>query len=89
MNEFLGIKNVIDAQAILGKDGCADGFRVISIEKRKLRNGMIKEVQKEQTVWVREYVPENNVSHKNVSHKKEFKMTDSCKEFLNKKLGKK
>lgn len=27
--EFLGIKGVVDAEAIIGRDGCADGFRVI------------------------------------------------------------
>ena len=57
MNKFLGIDNVIDAQAILGADGCADGFKVTYIVNRNTPVG-IKQVQQQKTVWVREYNPE-------------------------------
>lgn len=60
MSEFLGVKNVVDAQPILGKDGCADGFKIVYVEDRKLSNGMTRQVHREKTVWVREYVPEND-----------------------------
>ena len=35
--EFLGYKNVVDAEAIIGRDGCADGFKITYVEKGKTR----------------------------------------------------
>ena len=55
--ELFGVQNVIDAKPILGDDGIADGFVVSFFEDRKLRNGMVKRVECEKTVWVREYNP--------------------------------
>jgi len=55
--DFLGIKNVIDAKAILGKDGMTDGFNVRYFVERKYANGKIKRVEKRDTVWVREFDP--------------------------------
>lgn len=59
MNEFMGIKNVIDAVAIIGSDGATDGFRIIYQEPRsiKTRNGKVieKMVEKECVKYVREF----------------------------------
>lgn len=58
MNEFMGIKNVIDAVAIVGADGCADGFRIIYKEPRKVKVGnkvIEKMVEKECVKYVREF----------------------------------
>lgn len=54
MTEFLGIKNVIDATPIFGKDGIADGFEVIYLRDTNIRG---KKVQRQckQTVYVREF----------------------------------
>jgi len=59
MNEFMGVKNVIDAVAIIGADGVADGFRIIYQEPRtiKTRSGKVieKMVEKECVKYVREF----------------------------------
>ena len=59
MNEFMGIKNVIDAVAIIGSGGATDGFRIIYQEPRtiKTRGGKVikKMVEKECVKYVREY----------------------------------
>ena len=55
--EFLGIKNVVDACPIMGNDGIADGFKVSFFEDKKLKNGMIRRIEKQRTIWVREYNP--------------------------------
>ena len=59
MKEFMGIKNVIDAVAIIGADGMADGFRIIYQEPRtiKTRNGKVieKMVEKECVKYIREF----------------------------------
>ena len=57
--EFLGIKNVSNAEAIIGKDGMADGFKVFYTEERPTRFG-VKTIEKMKTVWVREPEPEND-----------------------------
>lgn len=54
--DFLGIKNVNNAEAIIGKDGNADGFKVFYTEERPTRFG-VKTVEKMKTVWVREPEP--------------------------------
>jgi len=53
--ELLGKKNVIDAQAIIGKDGIADGFHIRYFVERKYGNGKIKRVEKRETIWVRSF----------------------------------
>lgn len=63
MNEFLGIKNVTGAEAIIGKDGCVDGFKVNYLETREYYRGkkkFVKNVEKQKTVYVRDYIPEND-----------------------------
>ena len=57
--DFLGVKNVISANAILGSDGVADGFDIKFIEKRKLKNGKVKNIERRKTVWVREFNPDS------------------------------
>ena len=54
--DFLGIKNVNNAEAIIGKDGNADGFKVFYTEERPTRFG-VKTVEKMKTVWVRDPEP--------------------------------
>jgi len=59
--EFLGVKNVINAEAIIGRDGIADGFKIYYIEKRKIKFGrreLEKEVEKVCIKYIREYRPE-------------------------------
>lgn len=64
--EFMGIKNVVDMEAILGNDGMADGFRVTYNEPKeiKLRSGkvLVKDCLKQRTVYVREFNPESVAS---------------------------
>lgn len=57
--EFLGIKNVSNAEAIIGKDGNADGFKVFYTEERPTRFG-VKIVEKMKTIWIRDPEPEND-----------------------------
>lgn len=54
MTEFLGIKNVIDATPIIGKDGMADGFEVIYLRDTNVRGKTVAR-QCKQTVYVREF----------------------------------
>ena len=65
--DFLGVKNVIDAKAIFGADGIADGFNISFLESRKMRNGKIKQVEKQKTIWVREF-DQNSVSNDGTLH---------------------
>lgn len=63
MTEFLGVKNVTNVDTIYGKDGCADGFIIDYLEPRIYYNGkkkFVKNFEKQKTVWVRDYVPEND-----------------------------
>lgn len=54
MKEFLGIKNVIDAQPILGADGITDGFNIIYMREVNVRGKpVMRECKK--TVYVREF----------------------------------
>jgi len=62
MEEFLGIKNVVDAEAILGTDGAADGFK---ISYYITRNG--KRIMKTVTKYVREFDP-NSVKNDGLLH---------------------
>ena len=76
--DFLGIKNVIDAKAIYGKDGIADGFDILYKETRTHKwNGKVitKDVERRKTVWVREYNPNTGVSVKRKSAPKKVKKT--------------
>jgi len=57
--EFLGIKNAINAEAILGKDGMADGFNIFYTEERPTHFG-VKTVEKMKTIWIREPEPAND-----------------------------
>lgn len=54
MTEFLGIKNVIDATPIIGKDGMTDGFEVIYLRDTVVRGKTVAR-QCRQTVYVREF----------------------------------
>ena len=65
--DFLGIKNVIDAEAIIGYDGIADGFKVKYLADRPMRNGKIRKIEKTKTVWVREFDP-NSVPNDGLIH---------------------
>ena len=91
--DFLGIKNVIDAKAIIGSDGMADGFDILYKETRTHNwNGktISKEFEKRKTVWVREYKPEikpkTKVSKK--SAKKNTKLNSAGLATVAKILGK-
>ena len=65
--DFLGVKNVIDVKTIFGNDGVADGFNIFFLEPRKMRNGKIRQVEKQKTVWVREFDP-NSVLNDGTLH---------------------
>lgn len=54
MTEFLGIKNVVDAKPIIGKDGIADGFEVYYL-KQGTAHGKTITKQCKQNVYVREF----------------------------------
>lgn len=65
--DFLGIKNVIDAKAIIGYDGMADGFDVRYLAERPMKNGKFRKVEKTKTVWIREFDP-NSVPNDGLIH---------------------
>ena len=61
MEEFMGIKNVVDAQPILGKDGMVDGFYVFHEVDHKVKMFGKTQIRKDigrSTVWVRDYEPD-------------------------------
>lgn len=58
MNEFMGIKNVVDVKPIIGVDGCADGFNIVYQETKKVRIGrktVERVVEKKCTKYIREF----------------------------------
>jgi len=58
---FLGIDNVVNAEAIVGKDGMADGFKIYYLVKREYYVGKKKYekmVEKVATKYIREYKEE-------------------------------
>lgn len=60
MNEFLGVKNVVDAVAILGNDGKTDGFKIVYQESRKVKVGkkvFNRTIEKEIVKYIREFDP--------------------------------
>ena len=78
MKEFMGIKNVVDAQPILGKDGMVDGFYVFHEVDHKVKMFGKTHIRKDigrSTIWVRDYelepVKKIRTTSKKVSKKKE------------------
>lgn len=55
--DFMGFSNVNDVQPIFGADGIADGFIILHTVEKKLRNGMMKTIERKSTVYVREFNP--------------------------------
>ena len=65
--DFLGIKNAIDAEAIIGHDGIADGFKVTYLADHHMKNGKTSKIERVKTVWVREFDP-NSVPNDGLIH---------------------
>jgi len=65
--DFLGIKNAIDAEAIIGCDGTADGFKVTYLADHLMKNGKTRKIERVKTVWIREFDP-NSVPDDGLIH---------------------
>lgn len=60
MREFMGYKDVVKVEPVMGRDGCADGFDITYLKWHTVRvAGVDREKSKEITerVWVREFDP--------------------------------